>query len=122
MIKQLFVGSAVAGIAITLAPSAHASETIDVHEICSHFGNQPYLKYNGMVCATGPSVLVPGNPIANAVRVRWPDAFPADAANPWSDWVLPGGRASALPPQLGVITPDMCDPDPRYAQFCSANR
>jgi len=103
MYRQLIAWLAVgAGLACTLSPTAAASETISVQEICSYFGGQPYDKLGqGLVCSTTASTFVAGNPIADAVKIRWPDAYPVDPANIWSDWVLPGGRASAAPPKIG---------------------
>lgn len=102
--NKVVIGTVVAAAALTPAPTAAAAETITVQEVCSYYGGQPYMKLGaGMVCQSGPGIFLVGNPIRNAVTVKWPDAYPVDAANPWSDWVLPGGRASAKPPTPGYL-------------------
>lgn len=97
MLKQFVVCAAFAGLALTAAPPAQAAETITVQEICSYDSVLiPVMRPQGLTCAPTNSFFVPG--IAVAVKAAaWPDAYPVDPANSWSDWVLPGGRASWSP-------------------------
>lgn len=84
-------------MALAVASAAQAEETITVREICSYDSVLvPVMKPYGLTCAPTNSFFVPG--IAVAVKAAaWPGAYPVDPANPWSDWVLPGGRASWSP-------------------------
>lgn len=97
MIRTALVATAVSGMAVgglLLAPGAAAAETITVHELCEDL--RPHMKIGvGLTCSTSPSQFVGGTPVVQRAA-QYPGAYPVDPANPWSDWVLPGGRASKV--------------------------
>lgn len=93
----------IASIVLAVAPSAHASVTVNIAQICAEDAPQlipmivfaaPYLTCGDpsywRSTGTVPGLFIAAPPSIHRVMARLhPEAYPVDPVNPWSDWVIP---------------------------------
>ncbi|BDB44542.1 MULTISPECIES: hypothetical protein [Mycobacterium] len=93
---RLLACAALAGAAVTFAPSAHADRTVTASEACAEAipGSIPVQLTFELSCQD-PEVwkrqgTVPGTEPMPVLMARvFPGSFRVNPANRWSDWVIP---------------------------------